>query len=66
MLLLCAAFNAAVFGAVPKIDTIVVLMEENRAFDHMLGYMARGGPQGKNRKSEKTIKNMLDQIVPAT
>jgi hypothetical protein len=33
----------------PKIDTIVVLMEENRAFDHMLGWMARGGPQGDTR-----------------
>ena len=36
----------AVLAMSPKIDTIVVLMLENRAFDHMLGYMARGGPQG--------------------
>lgn len=28
---------------------MVVLMEENRAFDHMLGWMAKGGPQGDTR-----------------
>ena len=31
------------------IDTIVVVMMENRAFDHMLGYMSRGGPFGDTR-----------------
>lgn len=32
-----------------KIDTVVVLMMENRAFDHMLGFMKRGGPFGDER-----------------
>lgn len=36
-------------GASRRIDTMVVLMEENRAFDHMLGWMKRGGPQGDTR-----------------
>lgn len=33
----------------PKIDTVVVMMLENRAFDHMLGFMSRGGPFGDTR-----------------
>lgn len=36
-------------AASSKIDTVVVLMMENRAFDHMLGYMSRGGPSGDER-----------------
>ena len=28
-----------------KVDHIVVLMLENRSFDHMLGYLARGRPR---------------------
>ena len=27
-----------------NIDTIVVLMQENRSFDHMLGYLRHAGP----------------------
>ena len=32
-----------------KIEHVVVAMLENRAFDHMLGWMSRGGPQGDTR-----------------
>jgi len=49
MAFLAALAAASATSAMPKIDTIVVLMEENRAFDHMLGFMARGGPQGDTR-----------------
>jgi len=31
------------------IKHVVVLMMENRAFDHMLGWMTRGGPYGDVR-----------------
>ena len=31
------------------IKHVVVLMMENRAFDHMLGWMTRGGPNGDVR-----------------
>ena len=31
------------------IKNVVVLMMENRAFDHMLGWMTRGGPYGDVR-----------------
>jgi len=41
--------RVATTPAAAKIDTIVVLMMENRAFDHMLGFMQRGGPQGDPR-----------------
>lgn len=30
-------------------DHVIVLMEENRSFDHMLGLMMEGGPQGDTR-----------------
>ena len=63
MLSLCLAAAAAVATAadqpavgsspngnnVDVIDTVVVMMLENRAFDHMLGYMSRGGPFGDTR-----------------
>ena len=50
MISLCLVAGLGLVAAAnPKIDTIVVLMEENRAFDHMLGWMARGGPQGDTR-----------------
>jgi phospholipase C len=32
-----------------EIENVVVMMLENRAFDHMLGYMQRGGPFGDTR-----------------
>ena len=32
-----------------KIEHVVVAMLENRAFDHMLGWMALGGPHGDTR-----------------
>ena len=32
-----------------EIDTIVLLMLENRSFDHMLGFMKRGGEYGDVR-----------------
>ena len=37
-------------GLLANIDHIVVLMMENRSFDHMLGYLSKeGGEDGKNR-----------------
>ena len=32
-----------------EIEHVVVAMLANRAFDHMLGFMSRGGPQGDVR-----------------
>ncbi len=35
-----------------KVDHIVVLMMENRSFDHMLGYLSLGGTAGcRSRKT---------------
>ena len=36
-------------GSAHEISHVVVAMLENRAFDHMLGWMARGGPSGDVR-----------------
>jgi hypothetical protein len=51
-----------------RIDTVVVLMEENRSFDHMLGWMARGGPQGDSRVDGLTGAecNARNLSLPAT
>ena len=38
------------------IEHVVVAMLENRAFDHMLGYMSRGGPFGDTRVNGLTGK----------
>ena len=40
---------AASSAAERPIENVVVMMLENRAFDHMLGFMSRGGPQGDTR-----------------
>jgi phospholipase C len=34
-----------------KVEHIVVLMLENRSFDHMLGYLAGGRPRRRRRAS---------------
>jgi phospholipase C len=36
-------------GAGGPIQNVVVMMLENRAFDHLLGFMNRGGPFGDTR-----------------
>jgi phospholipase C len=41
--------SAVSLTAAHEIQNVVVMMLENRAFDHMLGYMARGGPFGDVR-----------------
>ena len=51
--------------AAHEIEHVVVMMLENRAFDHMLGFMKRGGPFGDTRVdgltgSECNWKNLSD------
>ncbi|HSR56655.1 MAG TPA: alkaline phosphatase family protein [Candidatus Binataceae bacterium] len=41
------------------LDTIVILMMENRSFDHMLGYLSLPG-YGDGYKSQKTIRGLKD------
>eukprot|EP00939_MAST-03C_sp_MAST-3C-sp1_P001220 g1220.t1 len=49
LLLLTRVETAAAGEEVKKIEHVVVAMLENRAFDHMLGFMKKGGPQGDVR-----------------
>jgi phospholipase C len=39
--------NPEALANLRNIDTIVVLMQENRSFDHMLGYLSVGKPRSK-------------------
>ena len=43
-------------SAAHEIQNVVVAMLENRAFDHMLGFMKRGGPFGDTRVNGLTGK----------
>ena len=44
----CLILVTVISGDSP-IKHIVVLMQENRSFDHLLGFMMRGGPFGDER-----------------
>lgn len=57
----CATYSAQE----SKIEHVVVMMLENRAFDHMLGFMSRGGKYGDTRVdgltgNECNLKNISD------
>jgi phospholipase C len=43
-----------------KIETIVVLMQENRSFDHMLGYLSL---PGGNRRNGQPIEGKIDGLA---
>lgn len=65
MRLIFALFLASHLVVAHEIENVVVMMLENRAFDHMLGFMKRGGPFGDVRVdgltgSECNLKNLSD------
>lgn len=49
LVLLASTLSVVDSVAQPIIEHVVVAMLENRAFDHMLGWMTRGGPFGDTR-----------------
>jgi phospholipase C len=62
-----AATAAITLTAAHEIENVVVIMLENRAFDHMLGYMSRGGEFGdvrvnglRNGTDYCNLKNLSD------
>ena len=45
--------EAARSASLDKVDHIVVLMLENRSFDHMLGYLSLEGGRGEKSSIER-------------
>ncbi|HTJ43196.1 MAG TPA: alkaline phosphatase family protein, partial [Kofleriaceae bacterium] len=58
-------------GALAKIDHIVVLMQENRSFDHILGYLSRDGirPRAALLTSDeggREVQEHVDGLLPGS